>query len=161
MTRMTTRFCKATMPSRNSRIDIPFAMILFLCGITPLFVSADAAETFQHRSSKSSFQATTTTTSKRRNLIVNGDTAKPSDYQFFARSSPDTELSTADLLCGASLIHSDILLTAAHCQGAFNYGAILYNPDTQAFDRFGIVDKQVPHPEYFSDVSSKIRITIH
>ena len=88
-----------------------------------------------------------------RNLIVNGNTvSNPSDYQFFVRSWPDSVRQTPDMICGASLIHEDIILTAAHCQGAFNYGAMLFNPFTESFTWFQTVDRQIAHPDYYQDL---------
>ena len=78
-----------------------------------------------------------------RNLIVNGDNANPSDYQFFIKSQPDSLSHTNDVLCGASLIHSDMILTAAHCHGGFNYGAMTYD------NRYTTVDLQIAHPDYY------------
>jgi hypothetical protein len=98
--------------------------------------------------------SSTSSSSLQRDLVVNGITADPTDYQFFARSWPDHVQMTGDMLCGASLIHSDILLTAAHCHGAFNYGLMLYNPDTKKFNRFATVDRQISYPEYYVDVDS-------
>jgi hypothetical protein len=47
--------------------------------------------------------------------IIGGSRAAFGEYPFMA--IPETES-----FCGASLIHEDILLTAAHCQGAFPVG---------------------------------------
>jgi len=88
-----------------------------------------------------------------RNLIVNGDSAITQDYQFFVRSWRDSVLATSDFLCGASLIHPDIILTAAHCHGAFNYGVMMYNPSTKTFNRFATVDRQVAYPEYYQNIN--------
>lgn len=41
--------------------------------------------------------------------IVGGEPADPSQFEFFAGTTK----------CGASLIHEDVLLTAAHCRGTF------------------------------------------
>jgi hypothetical protein len=88
-----------------------------------------------------------------RHLIVNGDTVtSPNDYQFFVRSWADSVRQTPDLLCGASLIHQDIILTAAHCQGAFNYGAMLFNPFTESFTWYSTVDLQIAYPDYYRDI---------
>jgi trypsin len=40
-------------------------------------------------------------------------------------------------------------LTAAHCQGAFNYGVLLYDPDTNDYTREATVDLQIRYP-YFN-----------
>ena len=90
--------------------------------------------------------------SSERKLIINGDTVDPSEHQFFVRSAFDTVRETDDLLCGASLIHSDMIVTAAHCHGGFNYGARLYNPDEDRFNQFKEVDLQIAYPRYYEDV---------
>ena len=87
---------------------------------------------------------------QRRRAIINGRVVvDPSSAQFFARSGQDQNESTTDYLCGASLIHDDMLLTAAHCQGAFNYGVLLYDPDTNDYTREATVDLQIRYP-YFN-----------
>jgi secreted trypsin-like serine protease len=90
---------------------------------------------------------------RHRNVVVNGDVVTSlRDYQFFVRSWPDSVLQTPDLLCGASLIHSDMILTAAHCHGAFNYGAMLFNPFLDSLSWYQTVDKQVVHPDYYNNL---------
>jgi hypothetical protein len=46
--------------------------------------------------------------------IVGGTVAEPLTAQFFVVSGQDNDTRTADYLCGAALIHTDMLLTAAH-----------------------------------------------
>ncbi len=46
--------------------------------------------------------------------IVGGSIAEPFMAQFFVLSGQDNDTRTTDYLCGAALIHSDMLLTAAH-----------------------------------------------
>lgn len=99
-----------------------------------------------------SFANLVKSTSKQRNLIINGDNVDPSKYQFFLRSWPDSVPDTNDMLCGASLIHSDIILTAAHCQGGFNYGAMAYDPSTRMFNRYKKVDLQIAFPDYYQNI---------
>ncbi|KAG7347384.1 trypsin [Nitzschia inconspicua] len=101
------------------------------------------------------------TSPKRRNLqqqqrrtIVNGETVTNlRDYQFFVRSYSDSIGQIPSLLCGASLIHSDIILTAAHCQGAFNYGVVMFNPFLDALNWYNTVDLQIAHPDYYSNIA--------
>ena len=74
--------------------------------------------------------------------IVNGDDAKEKDYLYFAISSGILGI------CGASLIHKDILLTAAHCQGSFNAGLFFYDVKDKEYSRLAFIDEQRRHPTY-------------
>jgi hypothetical protein len=87
---------------------------------------------------------------RRRRAIINGRiVVDPSDAQFFAKSGEDNDKATPDYLCGATLVHTDILLTAAHCQGTFNNGVFLYDPDTNDYTREATVDLQIRYPGTF------------
>lgn len=81
--------------------------------------------------------------------IINGDSAlaSPAVY-FFARPARDDLRYTSDPICGATLIHSDILVTAAHCFGAFHYGALLYDASSKTFSRNISINRQVRHPQW-------------
>jgi hypothetical protein len=46
--------------------------------------------------------------------IVGGSVAKPFMAQYFVLSGHDNDSRTNDYVCGATLIHSDMLVTAAH-----------------------------------------------
>ena len=92
-------------------------------------------------------------TSAKRKLIINGDSVAASDHQFFVRSAFDDVAQTDDLLCGASLIHPDIIVTAAHCHGGFNYGAMAYDPNTERFTQYRPVDMQIAYPRYYEDIN--------
>eukprot|EP00531_Pseudo-nitzschia_arenysensis_P001977 CAMPEP_0116149134 /NCGR_PEP_ID=MMETSP0329-20121206/18761_1 /TAXON_ID=697910 /ORGANISM="Pseudo-nitzschia arenysensis, Strain B593" /LENGTH=541 /DNA_ID=CAMNT_0003645379 /DNA_START=65 /DNA_END=1690 /DNA_ORIENTATION=+ len=78
--------------------------------------------------------------------IVNGARSDPSNARFFARAGYDEYFFTSDILCGSTLIWSDILITAAHCQGAFNSGALVLDPNTNDYTRLAPIDRQVRHP---------------
>ena len=45
--------------------------------------------------------------------IVNGDKSEPSSRSFFAKAGYDQYTFTSEILCGATLINSDIAITAA------------------------------------------------
>jgi trypsin len=76
--------------------------------------------------------------------IVGGNDAQQGDYPFFVQGNG----------CGASLIWDDVVLTAAHCQGAFD-GSVLVGPyiqSTTSGDAENIdVVRQIPHPNYDSN----------
>jgi hypothetical protein len=85
------------------------------------------------------------TPSQNRALILGGTTTDHGEYPYFA-----TIKSTA--MCGASLIHPDILLTAAHCQKEFARIGVVYigahELDTLATtaERRTLI-RQYPHPD--------------
>lgn len=87
-------------------------------------------------------------TPKNRELIVNGQVAPPDEYPFFAISGEGSFILASDSRCGASLIHADMLLSAAHCQGAFNYETFVYNPISNDFDREVQIDAQCRYLKY-------------
>ena len=91
---------------------------------------------------------------KRRQLIVQGQVADPADFPYFALTANDLYASTDDNVCGAALIHSDILLSAAHCHGLFNYGVRLFNPTTKQYDRMMQIVEQWRHPNFNLDNSN-------
>jgi hypothetical protein len=74
--------------------------------------------------------------------IVGGTPAPAGAFPFYAKSLPTT-------LCGATLIWEDILLTAAHCTGAFLNGAAIGGIRLDDSDATVIpVDSELPHPDY-------------
>lgn len=66
-------------------------------------------------------------------LLVNANPAEYADFPQYAKSASDFFIWGYFSLCGATLINSDYLLTAAHCQGAFNNGLYMYNITTGDF----------------------------
>lgn len=72
--------------------------------------------------------------------IINGTQANNAAYPWFA-GGPQTG-------CGAALIHSDILVTAAHCQNNFPLGLTIMDEQGQEFNRNVSFDLQVRNKEY-------------
>lgn len=79
--------------------------------------------------------------------IVGGTEAPQGKYPFFVQGDG----------CGASLIWEDVVLTAAHCQGAFD-GSVYVGPSVQYNTSGGAeqiqVQRQVPHPSYSSNTEA-------
>jgi secreted trypsin-like serine protease len=65
---------------------------------------------------------------------------------------PAVAISAGPMLCGATVIHPDILLSAAHCQGVFLESGILIGTATQLSGsdahEFRNVTMEMPHPDY-------------
>jgi Trypsin len=91
--------------------------------------------------------------------IIDGVVSDPGARTFYVRSGFDQYYWTPEMLCGATLIHSDVIVTAAHCSGAFNYGALLYDPTSNDFSRTVPVDRQLRHPQWNFD-NSKLNFDI-
>jgi hypothetical protein len=76
--------------------------------------------------------------------IVGGNNAQQGDYPFFVQGNG----------CGGSLVWDDVVLTAAHCEGAFD-GSVLVGPYIQSSTSGGaeIIDvvRQIAHPAYDSN----------
>ena len=94
------------------------------------------------------FLASANAASSLRELIVNGDEIEPSKASFFAKAGYDEYFFTNEVLCGAALIGPDILVSAAHCQGAFNHGVQILDPETNDFTRLVPIDRQIRHPDW-------------
>jgi secreted trypsin-like serine protease len=76
--------------------------------------------------------------------IIGGNFAAAKEFPYMA-------IPESDALCGATLIHSDILLTAAHCAGSFEgfnvfIGGVFFN-GTDAKNTIQAVQERA-HPEY-------------
>ena len=83
-----------------------------------------------------------------RELIVNGSDADPTKYPFFVFSRFGQRRG-----CGGTLIHSDIVLTAAHCYLAFVGRGMLVGPYTlEGTGVFFEDEAQITHPEYDSSI---------
>mmetsp|Transcript_38738 Transcript_38738/g.75644 ORF Transcript_38738/g.75644 Transcript_38738/m.75644 type:complete len:364 (-) Transcript_38738:105-1196(-) len=78
-----------------------------------------------------------------RTRIYNGQTASPGRYQYFALTE------NSQYRCGAVLVASNALLTAAHCRGNFFQAGIgkhlMYHDND--YESIG-VKQEIPHPEY-------------
>jgi trypsin len=76
--------------------------------------------------------------------IVGGSNAQQGEYPFFVQGNG----------CGGSLVWDDVVLTAAHCLGAFD-GSVLVGPYIESSTSGGAesidVVRQVPHPSYDSN----------
>jgi secreted trypsin-like serine protease len=82
--------------------------------------------------------------------IVGGTIADPANYPFYAHSSP--------LWCGGSLIHADIVVTAAHCNDRFSsnditllFGGGVRQDETDALDVVSVDGDPYGHPRYDRD----------
>ncbi|KAG7347620.1 trypsin [Nitzschia inconspicua] len=85
------------------------------------------------------------------NRIVQGYRSDPYQRRFFAKAGNDNYPETSEIVCGATLITRDIALSAAHCQGAFNYGLLVLNPDSGNYDLPVPVSRQIRHPGWDQD----------
>jgi secreted trypsin-like serine protease len=74
--------------------------------------------------------------------IVGGEDATAGQFPFYASSSGRPSL------CGASLIRPDLLLSAAHCEGAFTGGVFIGSTRLGQNGVFRSVAAQIPHPLY-------------
>ena len=80
--------------------------------------------------------------------VVGGVKASADDYPWFAASIGST--------CGASLVHEDVLLTAAHCDSAFQKGKRVYVGASVRDSSSGgairrTIEKVMPHGSFNSN----------
>jgi Trypsin len=80
--------------------------------------------------------------------IVGGVVADPAKYPFFGHSSP--------LWCGGSLIHADLVVTAAHCSGRlsdlpFLFGGGVRLDQSVALDTVRVDGDPYSHPRFNAD----------
>lgn len=73
--------------------------------------------------------------------IVGGSAVKVNEFASYGRS-------VGKMLCGATLVHEDILLTAAHCSGAFINAFIGGSKLDGTGSEFIAVTKEYPHPSF-------------
>jgi secreted trypsin-like serine protease len=78
--------------------------------------------------------------------IVGGDPSTEGDFPYFTAHS--------DFWCGASLIHEDMLLTAAHCKGIWDEVRIgVHNASDPNDGVVRRVTKEIIHPNYLARVN--------
>ena len=93
-------------------------------------------------------QTTTESDANPRELVVGGEKVSQGTYPYFATSAGNS-------FCGASVIHSDILLTAAHC-GSFGKGDVVHVSSYASGSTAGgavrrTIEKNLRHPDWNGD----------
>jgi len=82
-----------------------------------------------------------------RELIVGGETAIKGEFPYYVSPVIDKHL------CGGTLIHEDIILTAAHCTDVFHLGVIVgayhYNDPSANTVQVRSVVSEVQHPNFY------------
>lgn len=119
-----------------------FALVFGVAGLKWPVVSATNTNTAR------------TSTTGSRSLVVGGEDAAPGRYPYFTFTNYEAFGFTGN--CGASLIHPDIVLTAAHCLpfvnmslvDSFVVGADFYNNTDLSAPSYQLVDAFMAHPEY-------------
>ncbi len=96
--------------------------------------------------------------------VVNGSTAKLSDYPFYARLVLTDGISYMAHTCGGSILSKDYILTAAHC--LFDINGVVIEPeeistiinDTEyyqtGFEKIKTVAEIIVHPDYDANTFS-------
>ena len=126
---------------------IALALVLLCRSLSPSNANAATLTTVQKAQQRSEQQQ------QKRKLIVNGNDADPQNYKYFAVSGEGSFFLAGETRCGASLVHPDILVSAAHCQGAFNYEVLMYNEEDNDFTRSVDIVEQRRFPDYNIDNS--------
>jgi Trypsin len=130
-------------PSMGSMILLYYYILVGIVVISDCVVRG-AQEEDHNRTAASSLSSSSSALPRPR--VINGTPSNPLSATFFVKTDRDQYFWTPDTLCGGTLIHDDIIVTAAHCFGGYNYGVLVYNPATEQFDRRIVIDRQLRHP---------------
>jgi secreted trypsin-like serine protease len=81
---------------------------------------------------------------QKQDRIIGGVPVQEGEFPFYA-------FPFGVLLCGATVVHVDVLLTAAHCAGVFLEGVLIGGTDiTGEGSTYYATDLELPHPDYDS-----------
>jgi trypsin len=97
--------------------------------------------------SSSAREALTNDAKRVESRIIGGEEAIPGEFPWYASSSG----SPGSGICGATLIHDDIILSAAHCSGQFDQGVLIghhrFGEITEGAE-FHTIDMEIRNADY-------------